>query len=52
MLSPLKYGTAAADDIRFSAILFYINEHEASRQDQGLLETIMRVRDIKINHII
>jgi len=44
----------AADDIRFSAILFYINAHEASRDDQALLATIVRamVRDTTINEII
>lgn len=44
----------AADDIRFSAILFYINAHEASREDQALLETVMRVmvRGITVDDII
>lgn len=34
---------AAADHIKLSAILFNINTHKASGEDQALLETIMRV---------
>lgn len=54
MPSALKYSAAAVDDIRFSAILFYINAHKASREDHALLETVMRamVRGITINYII
>lgn len=52
MPSPLKYSAAA--DTRFSAILFYFNTHKASREDQELLETVMRamVRGITINEIV
>lgn len=52
--SSLKYGVAAADDIRFSAILVSINIHNTSREDQTLPETAMRptVRSITIDYII
>lgn len=51
MTSPLKDGVAAADDIRFSAILGCINTQAASREDQALFGAIMKGmdRDIKIN---
>lgn len=45
---------AAADDIRFSAILVSINIHKTSREAQALPETAMRptVRSITIDYII